>query len=64
MSYKADWPGVWESSFGRVRLVAEGRRITGYYECAGPSSIEGGAQGRRLEFRYQEPKACGEGLFE
>src|SRR5687768_14134110 len=32
-----EWDGVWETSFGRLRLVAEPDRVVGFYEGAGPS---------------------------
>ena len=57
------WDGIWESDFGRLRLIHEAGRIHGYYEGAGPSAIEGELQGDRLEFRYREPSASGEGRF-
>lgn len=58
------WDGVWESDFGRVRLVHEAERIHGFYEGAGPAVIEGELRGDRLEFRYREPSASGEGRFQ
>jgi hypothetical protein len=58
------WDGVWESDFGRVRLIHEAARIHGFYEGAGPSVIEGQLRDGRLEFRYREPNASGEGRFQ
>lgn len=55
--------GVWETSFGRMRLVEDGASVRGSYEGAGPSLIEGTATGRELAFRYREPRASGEGRF-
>lgn len=57
------WDGVWESDFGRVRLIHEAERIHGFYEGAGLSVIEGQLRDGRLEFRYREPNASGEGRF-
>jgi hypothetical protein len=57
------WDGVWESDFGRVRLMHEADRIHGFYEGAGPSVIDGELKGDRFEFRYREPNASGEGRF-
>jgi hypothetical protein len=58
------WDGIWESDFGRVRLMHEDDRIHGTYEGAGPSSIDGRLRGDTLEFSYREPNASGEGRFQ
>jgi len=58
------WDGVWESDFGRVRLIHEANGVHGFYEGAGPSVIEGQLRDSRLEFRYREPNAAGEGRFQ
>jgi hypothetical protein len=58
------WDGVWESDFGRLRLIHEADRVHGFYEGAGPSTIVGQAQDGRFEFRYREPSAAGEGWFQ
>jgi hypothetical protein len=58
------WDGVWETSFGRLRLVADGARIEGLYECNGPSSLEGTANDAALDFDYREPAVSGSGRFE
>ncbi|MFO0864298.1 MAG: hypothetical protein U0744_06515 [Gemmataceae bacterium] len=69
MGHWMDWvghrgfDGVWESSFGRLRLTQEADRIVGFYEGAGPSTIEGKMEGDRFVFRYQEPTVGGEGWF-
>ena len=55
--------GVWDTSFGRMRLVEDGARVHGSYEGPGPSVLEGTASGRELAFRYREPRAEGEGRF-
>lgn len=57
------WDGVWETSFGRMRLVQEADRVVGFYDGAGPSRIEGQLVDGRLVFRYEEPQARGEGSF-
>ena len=56
--------GIWDSTFGPLRLVQDGDRVIGCYEGLGRSTIEGRVDGDRLTFRYQEPKARGEGWFE
>jgi hypothetical protein len=59
-----EWDGIWDTPFGRVRLVQEPDRILGSYEGAGPARIEGRLQGNRFVFRYFEPKTQGDGWFE
>ena len=57
--------GIWNSSFGLLRLVHETRsRVYGYYEGSGPATIDGRLENGRLTFRYQEPRARGDGWFE
>ncbi len=57
------WDGIWESDFGRVRLIDDGARVHGYYEGAGPSMIDGEVRDGRFEFRYREPRVAGAGRF-
>jgi hypothetical protein len=56
--------GIWHSSFGPLRLIHEDDRIYGTYEGQGSSTIEGRLIENRFVFRYQEPRAQGEGWFE
>jgi hypothetical protein len=58
------WQGLWDTSFGRLRLVQEEGRVSGAYSGASSGRIEGRPDGRRLVFRYFEPKVQGEGWFE
>src|SRR5688572_12296069 len=58
------WDGIWDSDFGRVRLLHEAGRVHGFYEGAGASVIEGQSRGSRFEFQYREGSASGEGWFE
>ena len=58
------WDGIWETDFGRVRLIEKRGHVRGVYECSGPASIEGVAAGDALDFRYREPKVSGSGRFE
>ncbi len=58
------WDGVWQSAFGRIRLVHEAGRVHGYYEGAGLSRIDGQSRDGRLEFQYRESNAAGEGCFQ
>jgi hypothetical protein len=59
-----EFEGVWESSFGLLRLVQEPERVLGFYEGVGPCGLEGKLEENRLSFRYYEPRAQGEGHFE
>lgn len=61
---RREFEGIWESSFGLLRLVQEPGRVIGFYEGPGPSTLEGRLRGGRLTFRYHEPRAGGEGYFE
>ena len=56
--------GIWDTSFGLLRLVQEPERVFGFYEGTGPSTVEGRLQDNRFAFRYHEPRAQGEGHFE
>ena len=57
------YDGVWDSTFGLLRLMDEGARVIGFYEGLGSATVEGQMQDGRLTFRYQEPRAGGEGQF-
>jgi hypothetical protein len=59
-----EWDGIWETSFGRMRLVQEEGRVHGTYSGVGSGKIDAGLDGNRLNFRYVEPKIQGEGWFE
>ena len=58
------WDGIWETSFGRARLIEHGARVHGFYECGGPSEIDGVVRAERLEFHYREPNVSGAGHFQ
>lgn len=55
--------GIWESSYGRLRLIHEKDEVVGFYEGAGPSTLHGKIEDGQLVFRYQEPRAAGTGRF-
>ena len=59
-----EFEGIWESSFGLMRLVQEPDCVLGFYEGLGPSTVKGRLQNNRLTFRYQELRAQGEGYLE
>lgn len=56
--------GLWDSSFGRMRLSVDGSSVTGSYASVRGSKIVGTIDGDRLEFTYKEPESRGEGWFE
>jgi hypothetical protein len=58
-----EFDGIWESTFGRLRLIQNEDRVFGYYEGAGSSTIEGAIVDGEFHFHYQEPQAAGEGKF-
>jgi hypothetical protein len=59
-----DFDGIWESSFGRLRLIQNEDGVVGYYEGVGPATLQGRLEHGRLVFHYQEPQAHGQGWFE
>jgi hypothetical protein len=59
-----EFEGIWETSFGLLRLVQEPEHVLGFYEGAGPCTLEGQLKQHRLEFHYREPRSQGEGCFE
>jgi hypothetical protein len=59
-----EFEGIWETSFGLLRLVQEPGRVVGFYEGAGPCGLEGELEKNRLLFHYHEPRARGQGRFE
>lgn len=63
-SGQREFEGIWETSFGLLRLVQEPERVLGFYEGAGPCTLEGRLEQSRLQFRYRELRVQGEGHFE
>ena len=59
-----EFEGIWETSFGLLRLVQESERVLGFYEGPGACGLEGWLEKNRLMFRYREPRSQGEGHFE
>lgn len=55
--------GIWQTSFGPMRLVQKEDKVVGFYECTGHATIEGQLVNDQLQFRYQEPNVGGEGYF-
>ncbi len=62
---RAPFDGVFDTSFGKMRLARKGNRVRGIYAFgAAVSTLEGEVDGKRLAFRYVEPQAQGEGWFD
>jgi hypothetical protein len=61
---RVGFDGLWNSSFGPLRLIEEGERVRGFYPVGAGATLEGRRKGDRLSFRYREPRARGRGAFE
>ena len=56
--------GLWRASYGKMRLVQNGKQVSGVYDYAGGSTITGTVNGRTLKFTYDQPDGeKGEGTF-
>lgn len=60
----AGFSGLWETTYGRMRLIQNGDKVTGIYSREGGSTIEGTVEGNKLKLHYKEPDAKGEAVFE
>lgn len=60
----AGFDGLWQTSFGRMRLVQSAAAVDGIYDYAGGSSVKGTVEKNKLTFTYAEPGLKGEGSFE
>ncbi len=60
---RVGFDGLWDTDFGRMRLMQDGDRVHGFYELAGGSAVEGRVEGNTLTFTYRETSARGEGRF-
>jgi hypothetical protein len=56
--------GLWETTFGRMRLTQKDGKVEGVYSYASESTVSGSVEGTKLTFKYKEPKIDGEGWFE
>src|SRR5579871_4861215 len=56
--------GLWQTSYGRMRLVQKDNKVSGTYGLYGGSTLDGAVEGNKLVFRYKEPTAEGSGTFE
>ncbi len=55
--------GLWLTDLGLLELAQDGSKVTGRYAIRGNSTIEGKAEGRRLEFRFKSFRG-GKGWFD
>ncbi|MAG63664.1 hypothetical protein CMO84_09095 [Candidatus Woesearchaeota archaeon] len=58
------YSGLWETSYGRMRLIQKGSTVSGEYSYTSSSTIAGEIEGSRLTFRYSEGETQGEGWYE
>ena len=56
--------GLWETSYGRMRLSQTGAKVSGEYSYSALSTIDGEVEGDRLTFKYSEGETGGEGWYE
>jgi hypothetical protein len=56
--------GLWDTSFGRMRLIQRERKVEGVYSFNSESTIAGSVTDKKLVFHYKEADAAGEGWFE
>ncbi len=60
---RVGFDGLWQTSFGRMRLVQDGERVHGFYELGGGSAVEGRLKDNELTFTYREANTGGQGHF-
>lgn len=62
---QGSFAGTWDTSFGRMTLTQEGKKVRGHYEMEGNRCpVNGTVEKNRLTFTYEEPDVKGEGWFE
>lgn len=62
-SSQVSFDGLWETTYGRMRLNQDAGQVIGSYSYAAGSKIAGSVAGRTLKVRYTEPTAAGEAEF-
>jgi hypothetical protein len=55
--------GVWNTTFGPLRMIEHAREVHGVYGHHGDAALDGTLQGETLAFEYRESKVAGEGRF-
>src|SRR5262249_31199146 len=62
---QGSFAGTWDTSFGRMTITQEGKKVRGHYEMEGNRCpVNGTVEKNRLTFTYEEPDVKGEGWFE
>jgi hypothetical protein len=57
--------GTWETTYGRMTLTQQGKKVEGFYLLDGQRCpLRGQVEKKRLTFTYEEPDVKGEGWFE
>lgn len=59
----ANFAGLWKTTYGPMRLIADGEAVRGSYVFGREASIEGAMQDGAFVFEYREPTAHGHGRF-
>jgi hypothetical protein len=59
-----DFSGLWETTYGKMRLVQRDGRVEGVYSHGNGSTLTGTVERRKATLTYVEPAAQGEALFE
>lgn len=60
----AQFNGLFATSYGRMRLVQKGKKVSGTYQSSAPGTLSGEVSKGRFTFTYEEAGAKGEGWFE
>lgn len=58
---KIGFAGVWDTTYGLLRLIEEGELVRGFYEPG--ATLQGGRSGDVLEFTYHDAEGRGSGQF-
>src|SRR5262245_40976314 len=61
---RVGFDGLWNTTFGLMRLIEDDNRVHGFYEVGGNSTIDGQLKAGKLTFNYKEPQTGGKGRFE
>lgn len=60
----ASFDGLFDTNFGRMRLVRDGDNVTGLYSGKTSGTISGKVSGTKLTFTWKESSSEGDGWFE
>jgi hypothetical protein len=60
---RVGFDGLWNTSFGLLRLIEDKGRVHGHYEAGGGATLNGRVKDNQLTFTYQEAKVGGRGRF-